>query len=232
MHNHISPADGLSGLSEAVLFEWAQAGCQACLNHLMSHHKRLVVFVVRRQTLGKLPFEDALQAGRIGLWRAILGYDPRKGYAFSTYAYPAIARRIWRSVKRAERTVPKATATIPAEVMGQTDPEHVLEARLVRASLYDLVARLSERLRLVIIARYGLAGKPPALYREIGATWGLSGERARLLHLEALVRLRHPAHSQQLRSLLGRHTLADYEWAERKAQRWLRRRRGGRYGSG
>lgn len=34
MHNHIFPAHGLSGLSEAVLFEWAQADCQACLNHL------------------------------------------------------------------------------------------------------------------------------------------------------------------------------------------------------
>ncbi len=230
MHNHISPTDGLSRLSEAVLFEWFQAGCQACLNHLLSHHRRLVVFVMRRQTLGKLPFEDALQAGRIGLWRAILGYDPRKGYAFSTYAYPAIARRIWRAVKRAERIVPKATVTIPTEVMGQTDPEQVLEARSLGASLYDLVARLPERLLLVTIARYGLAGKPTPLYREIGATWGLSGERARLLHLEALVRLRHPAHSQQLRSLLGRHTL--YEWADRKAQHWLRRRRGGRHGSG
>ena len=46
---------------------------------------------------------------------------------------------------------------------------------------------------------------------------------------KALVRLRHPAHSQMLRSLLGRHTLADYEAADALAQRWLRRR-GGRHG--
>ena len=231
MHDHELPADGLSGLPEAILYQRAQAGCQACLNHLMMRHKHLVVFVTRRQVLGKLPFDDALQAGRIGLWRAILGYDPKKGYAFSTYAYPAIARQIWRAVKRAERAVSRATETLSAEVRGQMDPEQVLEARLVQATLYDLVARLPERLRLVIIARYGLAGKPPALYREIGVTWGLSREWARLRHLEALVWLRHPAHSQQLRSLLSRHTLADYEWAECQAQRWLRRRRGGRYGS-
>jgi hypothetical protein len=41
MHNHILPADGLSGLPEAVLFGVGSDG---------------------------LPFEDALQAGRIGLW--------------------------------------------------------------------------------------------------------------------------------------------------------------------
>jgi RNA polymerase sigma factor (sigma-70 family) len=198
----------------------------------MTRHKHLVVFVTRRQVLGKLPFDDALQAGRTGLWRAILGYDPKKGYAFSTYAYPAIARHIWQAVKRAERAVSRATKAITAEALWQTDPEQVLQARLVQAALYELVARLPERLRLVIIARYGLTGKPPALYREIGATWGLSRERARLMRLEALVWLRHPAHSQELRSLLGRHTEADYEWAERQAQRWLRRRRGGQYGSG
>jgi hypothetical protein len=44
-----------------------------------------------------------------------------------------------------------------------------------------------------------------------------------------LVRLRHPAHSQLLRSLLGRHSFADYAWAEVQAQRWLRKR-GGRHG--
>jgi hypothetical protein len=37
MHNHVLPADGLSGLPEAVLFGWAQAGCQTCLNQRTSH---------------------------------------------------------------------------------------------------------------------------------------------------------------------------------------------------
>jgi RNA polymerase sigma factor (sigma-70 family) len=195
------------------------------------HHKRLVVFVVRRQHLGKLPFEEALQIGRIGLWKAVLGYDPQKGYAFSTYAYPAIARQIWRAVKQAERPVPKVTTTTPAAVIDQTDPEHVLEEQLVLAALYELVTRLPKRLRQIIIARYGLTGKQPALLREVGAALGLSGERVRLLQIEALVWLRHPAHSQALRSLLGRHTEADYQWAECQAQRWLQRRRGGRYDS-
>jgi DNA-directed RNA polymerase sigma subunit (sigma70/sigma32) len=46
----------------------------------------LVQAVVRRQALGDLPFAEALQAGGIGLWRAILGYNPQRGIAFSTYA--------------------------------------------------------------------------------------------------------------------------------------------------
>ncbi len=57
-------------------------------------HEGLVQAVVRRQVLGDLTFDEALQAGRISLWHAILGYDPHRGWAFSTYAWPAIMRYV------------------------------------------------------------------------------------------------------------------------------------------
>lgn len=226
-HEHSVAVDGLRWISEVVLFEQVQAGCRACLDLLMARHEGLVPFVVRRQTLGQLPFAAAMQAGRIGLWRAIRGYDPRRGYAFSTYAYPAIARHVWQAVKQSERAEPLPAAAAP--MINRTDPEVIWEAALVRASLYQLVGRLPERLETIIIARYGLAGNSAHSYREIGMTLGLTGERVRQLHTEALVWLRHPAHSQRLRALLGRHTLADYEAADAQAQCWLRWR-GGRRG--
>lgn len=179
--------------------------------------------MVRRQTLGKLSFAEACHAGRLGLWRAILGYDPQRGYAFSAYAYPAVARKIWRKVKETERSPANTEGLELSPRLDQRDPALVWETQLVQRSLYERVGRLPERLRQVIIARYGLDGKPPACYREIGGLLGLSREGARLLHLEALVWLRHPAHSQHLRSLLEYHTLEDYEFADQMAQRWLRR---------
>jgi RNA polymerase primary sigma factor len=114
--------------------------------------------------------------------------------------------------------------------MASVDPATLDVAWSVHDTLHELVTRLSERLQQIIVARYGLDdGQDGRLYREIGKHLGVSGERARQLHTEALVWLRHPAHSQHLRSLLAYHSLADYEWAEAEAQRWLRRR-GGRYG--
>ena len=89
--------------------------------------------------------------------------------------------------------------------------------------------RLPERLQTIIIARYGLADNSAHSYRQIGVSLGLTGERVRQLHTQALVWLRHPAHSQRLRTLLGRHTIPDYEAADAQAQRWLRWR-GGRRG--
>jgi DNA-directed RNA polymerase sigma subunit (sigma70/sigma32) len=109
------------------------------------------------------------------------------------------------------------------------DLELVWEASALHDALHDLVKRQPTRLRYIVTARYGLDGCPVALYREMGEHLHLSGERVRQLHTEALVWLRHPAHSQHLRALLGHHTVADYEWAETLAQRWLRKR-GGRHG--
>jgi RNA polymerase sigma factor (sigma-70 family) len=227
-HKHNLAQDGLRSSSEAVLIEQAQAGCPACLNQLMARHAGLVPFVVRRQTLGQLPFAAAMQAGRIGLWRAILGYDPRRGYAFSSYAYPAIARHVWQAVKRADGAERSPVVTVAAATIDETDPAAIWEAALVRASLYQLVGRLPERLQTIIMARYGLGGNSAHSYRQIGVSLGLTGERVRQLHTEALVWLRHPAHSQRLRALLERHTVPDYQAADAQAQRWLRWRGGHR----
>lgn len=233
------PAQSGSGaVSEAILFQQAQAGCRDSLNGLMARHEGLVQAVVRGQVLGDLPFSDALQAGRIGLWRAIQGFDPTRGFAFSTYAWPAIQRRVWRAVtagsSAAESSANHSRHDPPAEIRESLlpspppDPELIWETAQVHEALHDLIQRLSPRLRYVIVARYGLNGHRSFFYRQIGAALGVCGERARQLHIEALVWLRHPAHSYALRSLLGRHDRADYEKADGLAQRWLRQR-GGRY---
>jgi RNA polymerase sigma factor (sigma-70 family) len=218
----------------AALFRQAQAGCRGSLARLMAMHEGLVHAVVRKQVLGTLPFAEALQAGRIGLWRAILHFDPQRGAAFSTYAWTCIMHRVWREVKLAERAQGQAAKHLPlgeaASCIGEDgDPAHDWAALVVYSTLWDLVARLPERLRIVVLARYELTGQPQVFYSQIGAALGVSGERARQLHSEALIWLRQPAHSLQLRSLLDRHTLVDYETVEAETQRWLQWR-GGRRG--
>ena len=71
-----------------------------------------------------------------------------------------------------------------------------------------------------------LAGQEVRFLDQIGQELGVCGERVRQLQIEALVWLRHPAHGQELRELLQRHSQQEYEWAEEMAQIWLRRRGG------
>jgi RNA polymerase sigma factor (sigma-70 family) len=222
-------AGGPSSTTEATQYQQAQAGCSASLNKLMERHDGLVQAIVRQQVLGDLPYTEAVQAGRIGLWQAIQGFDPCRGLAFSTYAWPCIMRQVWREVKAHARFNSSSTIGDERSSLNGPDPATVWEAGAVRQALDDAVHRLSHRLQHIIVARYGLNGDPPAIYRLIGADLDLTGERVRQLHTEALVRLRHPAHSYVLRSLLDRHTLEDYEIADHIAQQWLRWR-GGRRG--
>lgn len=230
--NHTKEATGDPGQpTGAALFRRAQGGCRNSLARLMAAHEGLVHAVVRKQALGHLPFAEAVQAGRIGLWRAVLGYDPQRGTAFSTYAWISIMHHIWREVKRAERSHSQTIGHLELDEEShaapeRTEPARAWETSAIDSALWDLVIRLPERLRTVILARYELTGQTRSFYYQIGAALGVSGERARQLHTEALIWLRQPAHSQQLRSLLGRHTVTDYEAVEAETQRWLRWRGG------
>jgi RNA polymerase sigma factor (sigma-70 family) len=226
-------SDGSSLATEAVLFGQAQAGCHDSLNALMERHRGLVYAAVGQQVLGDLPYAEALHAGQVGLWRAILGYDPHRGYAFSTYAWPSIVHHIWQAVKAHTRSVQHDCALLAHERLVRipcsgADPFALYQDHAIRQALSGLVQRLPDRLRTVMVARYGLDGSPPRWFHQIGVQLGVTGERVRQLHTQALVWLRHPAHSQHLRSLLGCHTQADYQWADGEAQRWLRQR-GGRH---
>jgi RNA polymerase sigma factor (sigma-70 family) len=234
MNRRSQATDGPGTPTGAALFRQAQAGCRDSLAQLMAAHEGLVHAVVRQQVLGHLPFAEALQAGRIGLWRAILHFDPQRGTAFSTYAWTCIMHRVWREVKLVDRAQSQVAKRLPLSEVAPCacedgDPARDWEALAVYSALWGLIARLPQRLRIVVLARYELTGQAQLFYAQIGAALGVSGERARQLHTEALIWLRQPAHSQHLRSLLSRHTLVDYETVEAETQRWLRWR-GGRHG--
>jgi DNA-directed RNA polymerase sigma subunit (sigma70/sigma32) len=78
-------------------FACAQAGCQDCLETLLRENKGLIQSVIQMQGMGEIDYTDLVQEGRIGLWLAILHYDPAMGYAFSTYAWAAIRYGLWRA---------------------------------------------------------------------------------------------------------------------------------------
>jgi len=223
---------GLGRQPEASLYEQAQAGCLESLNELMERHEPLVLYAVKRQNLGDIPYEEAVQAGRLGLWQAILNYKPGRGHRFSTYAYPAIVHQVWAAVKAHCVANKKAHAIREWVIFFRHWETGLVETHMqaeVRASLDAMVKKLPERLRTVIVAYYGLAGERAQYQWEIGAQMGVTYQRISQLKEAALVRLRHPAHSQELRSLLRRHSQQEYEWAEEIAQGWLRCR-GKRHG--
>ena len=200
----------------------AQAVWQA-----MAQHDGLVHAYIQRQGGGQLSYEEALQAGRIGLWHAIQGYDPARGTAFSTYAWVAIWRQIHRRGQELRRDIAVPLPQMPASWV-MPDPAEEIDQELTIGALHALVGQLPERLRRVVVGRYGLGKQPPCTLKELGEELGLSGERVRQLQQEALAWLRHPAHSWRLRQLLGKNTATDYRRALAQNAALRRSRRGKR----
>jgi len=178
----------------------------------MSQHDGLVHAYIQRHGGGDISYEEALQAGRIGLWHAIRGYDPTRGTAFSTYAWVAIWRQVHRRGQELSREVALPLPEMSASWVALDLAEEV-DQKLTIGALHDLVGQLPKRLRRVIISRYGLGQQPPCTLKELGEELGLSGERVRQLQQDALAWLRHPAHSWRLRQLLDKNKTADYRHA-------------------
>ena len=84
-------------------FVCAKAGCLDCLETLLRENKGLIQSVIQTQGMGGIDYADLVQEGRIGLWLAIMHYDPARGYAFSTYAWTVIRYRLWRAHFYADR---------------------------------------------------------------------------------------------------------------------------------
>jgi RNA polymerase sigma factor (sigma-70 family) len=192
----------------------------------LAAHEGLVRWVVRQQWRGALPFEDAVQAGRIGLWQALRRYDATRGTRFSTYAVPAIQHAVWAAVA-ADQPLPPVPAGPPPRAAAPEPVEAVHRAQ-VRTAVAALVAQLPARLRTVLSAHYGLADAPPQSFAAIGRTLGVSRQRVHQLHRAAVLALAQPAHSLPLRRLVDRTQRRDYQQALARQRQHARARRGGR----
>jgi RNA polymerase sigma factor (sigma-70 family) len=198
----------------------------ASVEEAMRRHDGLVHAFIQRQGGGAISYEEALQAGRIGLWRAILGYDPARGTAFSTYAWVAIGRTIHQAVDQSERGRVHWSKTLPL-AWYLPDLERRVDQALIYEALYTSIDRLPDRLKTIIVFRYGLAGHPLRTLGQLGAQLGVSDERIRQLQQDALAWLRHPARSSRLRQLLDRNSATDYRQALASNAALRRQRRRG-----
>lgn len=194
---------------EIELYRQAQAGNHASLNALMWQHERLVHAVVRKQWRGGWRYEEVVQEGRLGLWRAILKYDPERGTAFSTYAWPAIARQVWAAVRQRQR---KAAAPPPSHSVPGAEESAADWARAYQL-LHEMVARLPAKEQQLVKQYYGLDGGGGCTQRALSAPLGCTRQAVGYHLQKAIRRLRHPGWSGELRAHLGLNRRAAYRAA-------------------
>jgi len=202
-------------------FSCAQGGCHACQDALVRAHSGLIHSILRRVEHAGLPYAELVQAGRVALWRAVLCFDPCRGVQFTTYGGLAVERALWAAVREARQV-----RDVPAPLGAVPEPWRRLSQQPeVGAALRAAVTQLPERLRTVVTTLYGLEGQAPCTQAALGRAWGLSGERIRQLHVQALVSLRQPGLNAALYQLCEQDSRTAYLQALRHNRAWQQRRR-------
>lgn len=210
---------------------WDRGTEDRCLDQQMAAHDGLVHWVVRQQWRGDLSFDEAVHAGRLGLWHALRGYDPSRGNRFSTYAVPAITHAVWGAVATRAQETGRPEPRAPGVDTDGPDLSEGLDRAQRAVVLRRSVGELPARLRQVIAAHYGLDEGAPQSFAQIGTRLGVSRQRVQQLHVQALLWLAHPDHSRPVRGLLERQQRVDYQQVlahqrhHARAQRSVRRAR-------
>jgi RNA polymerase sigma-B factor len=110
-------------------------------DELFFHYENLLAFFAHRYSSSRYPFQEAYQIAAVGLLKAMRRFDPDKGIAFSTFAYPTIEGELKRFYRdhadsiRLPRHVYELRNSLKS--MDRTDP-----GRMERMDIADLAGLL------------------------------------------------------------------------------------------
>jgi RNA polymerase primary sigma factor len=177
----------------------------AVKNDIVGANLRLVVSVAKKHLRPGLNLMELVSDGNITLMRAVDSFDVHRGNRFSTYATFALMKGFARSVPLMQST--RRGAVHSDEMLADiadANPSRESDRLVLRDELRQLLSRLSDRERRVLLAHYGLGehettrerrmsasgNSSPETYEELGARLGLSKQRVRQIEQAALAKLR------------------------------------------
>src|SRR5437764_12640984 len=95
----VTPTGGMpsSALSSSQLFErWRESGERGARDELIERFLPLARKLARRYVRSSEPSEDLVQVASLGLVKAVERFDPRRGFAFTSFAVPTIVGELKR----------------------------------------------------------------------------------------------------------------------------------------
>lgn len=176
-------------------------------NQIVQANLRLVVSVARKHLRPGLSLMELVSDGNVTLMRAVESFDFHRGHRFSTYATLALMKGFARSVPQLLSGGRFRTAGGDRALAEVSDPRlQVSHDRLLaREEVGQLLSRLDDRERAVVLAHYGIDAAPcpratslaalptsaqPATYEQVGRLLGMTKQRVRQIEQSALAKLR------------------------------------------
>ena len=128
--------------ADRILFARRDQGDQRARDELIERFLPLARSIARRYDTSREPSDDLVQVASLALIKAVDGYDPEKGYAFSSYAVPTISGELKRHFR--DRTwALRPSREVQERVLQVQTAARELTARLDRApTVPELAAEL------------------------------------------------------------------------------------------
>ena len=116
-------------MTEELLALNAKSGDEKAMNELLIKYKSIVNKIARSYFLVGGDMEDIVQEGTIGLYKAILGFNPNRSTSFKTFAVICIKHQIQTAIKIASSEKNKIlSSALP--IWEQSDGDEGYESKL------------------------------------------------------------------------------------------------------
>ena len=193
----------LNSEEEAALLNRLVEGDQQVRAELIERNLRLVVYIARKFENTGINIEDLVSIGTIGLIKAVNTFDPLKKIKLATYASRCIENEILMQLRRTNKTRTEVSFDEPlnvdwdgnelklSDVMG-TEEDIIyqkIEEDIDRTLLSLAMSKLSERERVIVELRFGLAGQEEKTQKEVADLLGISQSYISRLEKNILRRL-------------------------------------------
>ncbi|RNB80931.1 RNA polymerase sporulation sigma factor SigE [Brevibacillus panacihumi] len=189
---------------EEVLLIRLPSGDPAVRAMLIERNLRLVVYIARKFENTGINIEDLVSIGTIGLIKAVNTFDPDKNIKLATYASRCIENEILMYLRRNNKIRSEVSFDEPlnidwdgnelllSDVLG-TENDTIyknIEDQVDRKLLKKALDKLSERERIIMELRFGLAGEEEKTQKDVADLLGISQSYISRLEKRIIKRLR------------------------------------------
>lgn len=190
-------------------------------NKLIKHNLRLVLKIANnfKESIN-LPIEELINIGVFGLIKSIDKFDFERNAKLSTFATTSISNCFKQYIKISKRkTSPAGTNISLQDVIYQGEDgeeftvenaikdnnpsvEDVIIEKIGNQQLKTILKYLTKEEQEILLLRYGIEDGIPHALEEIGKIYHLTRERIRQKEQKALIKLRNPKISKNIKGLL------------------------------
>ena len=194
----------LTDEEEKELVDRLDNGDMEAKSILIERNLRLVVYVAKRFENVGVDTEDLVSIGSFGLIKAINSYKGDKNIKIATYAVKCIENEILMYLRKISKQKNETSLDEPLNVDSEGNelvlydlieselptPYAEMENTLEKQVLWQVLDKLNERERTIMLMRFGLGGKDEMTQKEVADDLGISQSYISRLEKRIVVRIK------------------------------------------